>query len=152
MHADMSRSTWAVTIYRQTLLPGLDFFDMTYTGVLATILSGLEPAVAIVLACIPLMRPLLGKSKHTTRSSFDYDSNNKASLFSKKGSRRHDDPTATFSELVDDNDESSQIELQPVKTCQVVRVSSVYQLDREQRVADSKHAITVERRWEVHRD
>jgi len=126
--------------------------DMTYTGVLATILSGLEPAVAIVLACIPLMRPLFGKSNHATRSSFDHDSSKKTSLFSKKGSRRHDDPTATFSELVDDNDASSQIELQPVKTCQVVRISSVYKHDRGQRVADSKHAITVERRWEVRRE
>ncbi|KAI4649078.1 uncharacterized protein J4E78_008596 [Alternaria triticimaculans] len=144
--------TWAITIYRQTLLPGLDFMDMTYTGVLATILSGLEPAVAIVLACIPLMRPLFSKSNNATRSSFDYDSSKKTSLFSKKGNRRHKDPTATFSELVDDNDASSQIEMQPVKTCQVVRVSSVYKHDREQRVADSKHAITVERRWEVRRD
>ncbi|KAI4905962.1 hypothetical protein J4E90_011037 [Alternaria incomplexa] len=144
--------TWAITIYRQTLLPGLDFFDMTYTGVLATILSGLEPAVAIVLACIPLMRPLFGKPNQAMRSNLDYDSSKKTSLFSKKGSRRHDDPTATFSELVDDNDASSQIELQPVKTCQIVRVSSVYKHDREQRMADSKHAITVERRWEVRRD
>ncbi|KAI4923285.1 hypothetical protein J4E85_008322 [Alternaria conjuncta] len=115
--------TWAITIYRQTLLPGLDFFDMTYTGVLATILSGLEPAVAIVLACIPLMRPLFGKSNQAMRSNLDYESSKKTSLLSKKGSRRHDDPTATFSELVDGNDASSQIELQPVKTCQIVRVS-----------------------------
>ncbi|KAI4608551.1 hypothetical protein J4E83_008987 [Alternaria metachromatica] len=144
--------TWAIIIYRQTLLPGLDFFDMTYTGVLATILSGLEPAVAIVPACIPLMRPLFVKSNHATRSRFDYDSSRKTSLFLKKGNKIHDDPTATFSELVDDDDASSQIELQPVKSCQIVRVSSVYKHDREQRVADSKHAITVERRWEVRRD
>ena len=31
---------------------------MTYTGILATILSGLEPSVSIALACIPQMRPL----------------------------------------------------------------------------------------------
>jgi hypothetical protein len=148
----MSRRTWAITIYRQTLLPGLDFMDMTYTGVLATLLSGLEPAVAIVLACIPLMRPLLGKSKGATRSSFDYDSSKQTSLFSKKGSRRHDDPTATFSELVDNNDASSEIELQPIKTCRVVRVSSVYKHDRQNVPTSSDHAITVERRWEVRRD
>ena len=126
--------------------------DMTYTGVLATILSGLEPAVAIVLACIPLMRPLFSKSNHATRSSFDHDSSKKTSLFSKKGSRRHGDSTATFSELVDDNDASSQIELQPVKTCQIVRVSSVYKHDRKRVAKDVGHAITVERRWEVRRD
>ncbi|PVI05356.1 hypothetical protein DM02DRAFT_584324 [Periconia macrospinosa] len=58
--------TWVITIYRQTLLSGLDFEDMTYTGVLATILSGLEPAVAIALACIPQMRPLCARKKQVS--------------------------------------------------------------------------------------
>jgi hypothetical protein len=106
---------------------------MTHSGVLATILSGLEPAVAIVLACIPLMRPLYGKSKKTMHSSFEYSSSRQTSLFSKKGSRTHHlDPTATFSELLDNNDASSQIELQPIKTCQMARVSSVYKHQKEQ--------------------
>jgi hypothetical protein len=44
-------------------LPTLDFADMTYSGVLATLLSGLEPSVAIALACLPQMRPLFARKK-----------------------------------------------------------------------------------------
>ncbi|TLS26695.1 hypothetical protein PpBr36_04408 [Pyricularia pennisetigena] len=51
--------TCAVTIYRQTKLEGLDFEDMPHEGAVATLLSGLEPSVALMLACIPLLRPLL---------------------------------------------------------------------------------------------
>jgi hypothetical protein len=36
---------------------------MTYSGVLATLLSGLEPSVAIALACLPQMRPLFARKK-----------------------------------------------------------------------------------------
>ncbi|RYN43824.1 hypothetical protein AA0112_g238 [Alternaria arborescens] len=144
--------TWAITIYRQTLLPNLDFTDMTYEGVLATILSGLEPAVAIVLACIPLMRPLFSNTRNAANSSFSYGSSTHTSLFSKKGGRAHGlDPTATFSELMDDNDASSQIELQPIKASQIVRVSSVCG-HHKQVPANPNYAITVERRWEVRRD
>ncbi|RYN15881.1 hypothetical protein AA0119_g12802 [Alternaria tenuissima] len=142
--------TWAITIYRQALLPDLDFADMTYSGVLATILSGLEPAVAIALACIPLMRPLFGKPRKTTHSSYQYGSSRQTSLFSKKGSETHGlDPTATFSELVDNNDTSSQVELQPIKPSHMVRVSSVYEHQKQQVPASPDHAIAVERKWEV---
>ncbi|KAI6369137.1 hypothetical protein MCOR25_004492 [Pyricularia grisea] len=51
--------TCAVTIYRQTKLENLNFEDMTHEGAVATLLSGLEPSVALTLACIPLLRPLL---------------------------------------------------------------------------------------------
>src|SRR4051794_10623647 len=51
--------TCAVTIYRQVTLPHLHFEDMTYTGVLATILTGMEPSIALSLACIPFLRPLV---------------------------------------------------------------------------------------------
>ncbi|KAF2684446.1 hypothetical protein K458DRAFT_442819 [Lentithecium fluviatile CBS 122367] len=105
--------TWVITIYRQTLLPGLNFADMIYSGVLATILSGLEPAVAIALACIPLMRPLFGKkSTKTSDSGYNYESSKTSRIYSKKAGR---DATNTFSELVDDNDDSSQVQVQPLK-------------------------------------
>ncbi|KAF1837686.1 hypothetical protein BDW02DRAFT_490820 [Decorospora gaudefroyi] len=148
--------TWAITIYRQILLPSLDFNDMTHSGVLATILSGLEPAVAIVLACIPLLRPLFGgKSRHDDLPYNKYGSGKRASLFSKKGSSgsHGHDPTATFSELVDDNDTSSEIRLQPIKPVQMVRVSSSD--DRPKDLFPSttdNYTITVEKKWEVRRD
>jgi hypothetical protein len=46
---------------------------MMYEGVLATIISVLEPAVAMVLACIPLMR-LFSKTRNAANYSFSYES------------------------------------------------------------------------------
>lgn len=53
-------STCAITIYRQATLPDLQFVDMTHSGVVATLLSGLEPSVALALACVPFLRSLFG--------------------------------------------------------------------------------------------
>ena len=122
---------------------------MTWAGVHATVLSGLEPSVAIVLACIPLMRPLFGKSRETTDSGYQYGSSGRVSYFSKKGTEPHGlDPTATFSELVDNNDDSSQIELRPVEGVQRVCISSDEERPKQNKTM-STHAINVERKWEV---
>lgn len=114
--------TWVITIYRQTLLPGLNFNDMTYEGVLATLLSGLEPAVAIALACIPLMRPLLGHRGNATpsRTGYDYSGSGTSGLYSGKKGRSPAGSRAmnTFTELGDDADDgsnSSVVQLQPMK-------------------------------------
>ncbi|KAF1942905.1 hypothetical protein EJ02DRAFT_421705 [Clathrospora elynae] len=81
-------ATWTITIYRQILLPRLNCADMTHRGVLATILSGIEPALEIALACIPLMRPLFKTRPRTNDGSgYQYSSSRRTSLFSKKGSR-----------------------------------------------------------------
>jgi len=135
--------TWVITIYRQILLPRLDFTDMTYTGVQATILSGLEPAVAIALACIPLMRPLFRrKSTKNNDSRYAYNS---SKIYSKKSG--HD----TFSELVDDNDDSSQVQLQlqPMEPSPQAVVASVPQDDRL--APQTNRAIVVEKSWEIRR-
>ncbi|XP_014555100.1 hypothetical protein COCVIDRAFT_17267 [Bipolaris victoriae FI3] len=151
--------TWAITIYRQTVLPTLDFADMTYSGVLATILSGLEPAVAIVLACVPLLRPLFGKSRHNLDSGYQCGSSSakQISFMSKRGAgaSRGLDPTATFSELVDQTKNSSQIELRPVEGIQRVCISSDEERGKEERGkmmgkgGVSPRTISVERMWEV---
>ena len=111
-----------ITIYRQTLLPGLNFNDMTYEGVLATLLSGLEPAVAIALACIPLMRPLLGHrgGASPSRTGYDYSGSGTSGLYSGKKGRSPAGSRAmnTFTELGDDADDgsnSSVVQLQPIK-------------------------------------
>jgi hypothetical protein len=101
---------------------------------------------------IPLMRSLFSKTRNATNSSSSYGSSTHTSLFSKKGGRVPDlDPTTTSSELMDDNDASSQSELQPINTSHIVRVSSVFD-HHNQSSASSNHAIMVERRWEVRRD
>ncbi|CAN9149473.1 unnamed protein product [Alternaria alternata] len=57
--------TIAITIYRQKLLWKLDFGDIPKTPniIFAMILSELETAVMILVACIPLMRPLFWRNE-----------------------------------------------------------------------------------------
>ncbi|KAJ5817882.1 hypothetical protein N7447_007890 [Penicillium robsamsonii] len=43
----------------------MDFADITYSIPRANIFSGLEPCLAIILASVPMMRPLLGRSTYT---------------------------------------------------------------------------------------
>lgn len=90
---------------------------MPHSGVLATILSGLEPAVAIGLACIPLMRPLFSRRQKPSLESHGtdhtYSSNSKSGgfYFRKASKNPIKDPTSTFSELYDETTNSSQVEL-----------------------------------------
>ena len=125
---------------------------MTYSGALATLLSALEPSVAIALACIPLMRPLFGGSKTAkkTGTGYEYGSSKQSSsgLYSKGRSASRG--PGTFTELVDDNDDSSEVQLQPMKPIQTIAISTVEQ-DRRQFVAQPQ-AITVERKWEIRRN
>jgi hypothetical protein len=117
---------------------------MTHSGVLATILSGLEPAVAIALACIPLMRPLLGrKSTNVNDSRYKYDSSKMSKIYSKKAGR---DTSNTFSELVDDNDASSEVQLQPMNAPPAARESI---LQHGQLPPQKNQDIVVKTSWEV---
>jgi hypothetical protein len=43
----------------------LDYNDITYNIPHALIFGALEPSVGIVLSCLPLLRPLLGRSKYS---------------------------------------------------------------------------------------
>jgi hypothetical protein len=43
----------------------MDFADINFTMPKANIFSGIEPCLAVVLASIPMMRPLLGRSAPT---------------------------------------------------------------------------------------
>jgi hypothetical protein len=45
---------------RVSYLSTMDFADITYSLPRANIFSGLEPSLAVCLACIPLLRPLFG--------------------------------------------------------------------------------------------
>lgn len=129
---------------------------MTYSGVLATILSGLEPAIAIVLACIPLMRPLLGQRKvKKTGTGYDYGSGSGSGVYS-KGARSNSRP---FTELDDDDaDTNSEVRLQPMKGAQDVNIVAFPDEDSIARPTPTaprgldSHAITVQKRWEVRTD
>ena len=52
-------SVTAISIIRITVLLNMDFADVPYTGHYAAFWSVVEPAVAIINCCVPLMRPLL---------------------------------------------------------------------------------------------
>ena len=47
----------------------MDFTDITFTIPQANIFSGIEPCLAVVLASVPMMRPLLGQSAATPYGS-----------------------------------------------------------------------------------
>ncbi|KAH6684932.1 integral membrane protein [Plectosphaerella plurivora] len=129
-------ATCAITIYRQATLPALQFADMTHSGVVATLLSGLEPSVALALACVPFLRPLFGTVFGTTQNK-----SSPATGDYRKGSKRS--VTREFEEL-DDN--SSEVQLQPVMPIREALVTS----DPKKRDRTAKpDTITVETGWEV---
>ncbi|KAH7040869.1 uncharacterized protein B0I36DRAFT_358110 [Microdochium trichocladiopsis] len=64
--------TCAIAIYRQAVLPELTFEDLTGTGLMATVFSGLEPAIAIALACVPYLRPLFPRTSSAEYGSQQY--------------------------------------------------------------------------------
>lgn len=57
--------TCIASIVRLVYLAKIDYNDVTYTSVAAVLMTAIEPSLAVMLACIPLLRPLLG---HTRRS------------------------------------------------------------------------------------
>ncbi|KAF9887195.1 hypothetical protein FE257_010449 [Aspergillus nanangensis] len=61
--------TCIISALRISVLSKMNFADITYTLPLANIFSGIEPCLAIILASIPMMRPLLGRSTYTPSSS-----------------------------------------------------------------------------------
>lgn len=128
----------------------MNFEDMTYEGVLPTLLSGLEPAVAIVLACLPLLRPLFGRRRtpNSSKAGYDYGSSGGGALYSSKKDTRNAS-RGPFTELDDEqeiSDNSSEVQLHPLKSGRNVQISSE---PVEQSAPVNLSGIAVERKWEV---
>lgn len=141
--------TWAVTIYRQVVLPSLNFMDMPYSGTLTTILSGMEPAIAIVLACVPLMRPIFKKfSSRADSSRMGYNTGELSGGYIKQkaGSRKHSGNTTEPFEDDDDND--SQIQLQPVDVSKAGS-STISHNPEGPEIPHYSRAITIKKSWAV---
>ncbi|KAK2045443.1 integral membrane protein [Colletotrichum somersetense] len=68
--------TCIVSALRLYYLANLEYYDVIFNIPNALIFSALEPAVGITLACIPLLRPLLGRSKYSPKGSANYYSSN----------------------------------------------------------------------------
>jgi hypothetical protein len=98
---------------------------MPYSGTLTTILSGIEPAIAIFLACVPLMHPIF--KKYTSRanrvdgSRLSYNTGGLSRGYTKQkgGSREPSrNNTELFEDDDDDDDDDSQIQLQLIDVSQ----------------------------------
>ncbi|KAI1340025.1 hypothetical protein F5Y15DRAFT_61891 [Xylariaceae sp. FL0016] len=61
--------TCIISIIRVKLLSGVDFADVTYTISNAVLFSALEPCLAITLACVPVLRPLLPQRYQPSESA-----------------------------------------------------------------------------------
>ena len=111
---------------------------MTYTGVLATLFTGIEPAVALSLACIPFLRPLLKGNKLSTRADSQYASGKLRSTgLSESGNR-------PFKEL---NDDSSEIQLRPMGSDSLKYEAEVTQ--GQMQTTEDVGGIVVNKRWNV---
>jgi hypothetical protein len=75
--ADTNLGAWAITIHRRKTLRKLDSLDLKRAPdcVFAVILSGFEISVIIVVARIPLMRPLFRRKRHGSLSNRRYHEN-----------------------------------------------------------------------------
>lgn len=118
--------------------------DMPYSGTLTTILSGMEPAIAIVLTCIPLMRPIFQNfSPRVTSSRSGYNTGDPRRVYTKQtgGSREY---SGDITELFEDDDNNSQIQLQRVDAAKAGSTS--ISRDTEDSVAPSySRSITVKK-------
>jgi hypothetical protein len=84
----------------------MDFEDITFTIPKANIFSGIEPCLAIILACVPMMRPLLGRSAAT-----QYGSDKKPMNTASKSAGPKRMSEDGFQRL---NDDTSQLRLRPM--------------------------------------
>lgn len=90
----------------------MDYADLTYGAGLPSIYSVLEPTLAITLACVPVLRPLLGGhySANGTKLATPNTMRSGTMGSAKMTPRRQD--TAGFQPMYDDN--SSEHQLQPL--------------------------------------
>ncbi|GIK02902.1 hypothetical protein Aspvir_006965 [Aspergillus viridinutans] len=98
--------TCITSALRISVLSSMDFTDITYTITRANIFSGLEPCLAVILASIPLMRPLLGRSVYTPNGTGPKSSSPSAGP--------KPDPSAFGDGFHRPEDDSSQLCLQPL--------------------------------------
>ncbi|OHE97206.1 integral membrane protein [Colletotrichum orchidophilum] len=84
--------TCIVSALRLYYLANLVYLDVTFNIPSALIFSALEPGVGITLACIPFLRPLLGRSQYSPKGTANYySSNGKSNGISNRRSGRQSD-------------------------------------------------------------
>ncbi len=115
---------------------------MTYTGVLSTIFTGIEPSVALSLACVPFLRPLI-RGKNISGSS--KDNSQYASSALRSNGLSETGRSRGFKELQDD---SSEIQLRPMGSDSPKYEADVSQGEGKQ-PSESGGAILVKKDWTV---
>ncbi|KAL2813026.1 hypothetical protein BJX63DRAFT_443261 [Aspergillus granulosus] len=105
--------TCIISALRISVLSTMDFADITYTIPQANIFSGIEPCLAVILASVPMMRPLLGRAGSTPDATgrTPVSSSMKKSGTGAKGSRTGTGDEDGFERLDDD---TSQLWLRPM--------------------------------------
>ncbi|KAL6233066.1 hypothetical protein BDW75DRAFT_7434 [Aspergillus navahoensis] len=112
--------TCVISALRISVLSTMDFTDITYTMPKANIFSGIEPCLAVILASVPMMRPLLGREGGSTDASGQTpvyeDSNSHSHSHSKSLSKPRGNKN---SKIGDDgfqplDDDTSQLWLRPM--------------------------------------
>ena len=92
----------------------VNYADLTFNVPKALILSSLEPSLGVTLACIPLLRPLLGRSRYSETGTARY------SISGGERSRKEGIPAARSVGAVHKDgfavldDDSSQHQLRPL--------------------------------------
>ncbi|KAL2180664.1 uncharacterized protein P884DRAFT_191750, partial [Thermothelomyces heterothallicus CBS 202.75] len=137
--------TCVVSALRIAALSSIDYSDITFNVPTSLIFSGLEPSLAVTLACVPVLRPLLSKIKGSiSGSGLRSGQANPCGFGSKNG---------PFAPL---NDDSSQYQLRPVGPKHVAEAKaktpstwSGDNSDQETRPANKTGNIVVQREWDV---
>lgn len=96
----------------------MSYSDLTYDAVAPSIYSVLEPTMSITLACIPVLRPLLGGRYSSTGTRLGPSGNTTTGGSAARGSRGSRSAKRTsksgFKALGGDNDDSSEYQLRPL--------------------------------------
>ncbi|KAJ5477410.1 hypothetical protein N7539_007554 [Penicillium diatomitis] len=147
--------TCIISALRIAVLSSMDFADITYTIPRANIFSGVEPCLAVILASVPLMRPLLGRSAQNSEVTAAH-------------TRKPSEPSAASTKRCENGflqleDNSSQLQLRPVGTKHRVGVLAqetdrtseesmeMTQSSPRSQDCDTKrdHGISVKQEWDV---
>ncbi|RYO39348.1 hypothetical protein AA0111_g1671 [Alternaria arborescens] len=150
----LGTGTIAITIYRQKLLWKLDFDDIPKTPniIFAMILSELETAVMILVACIPLMRPLFWRNEGQSPPNGRHNANIYVEGgHLERGNKRRGArnlqllyPPSWF-----DNKDDSKVAAQSLKVVHVADVASTSATETSQGSSCSKDSVVDKKRWEA---
>ncbi|KAJ4389297.1 hypothetical protein N0V93_006763 [Gnomoniopsis smithogilvyi] len=66
--------TCIASVIRLVFLTSMDYLDITYSGIPFMLMTVVEPSLAVTLACVPLLRPILGKgdSRYSATGTRNY--------------------------------------------------------------------------------